>query len=160
MSVKYEWQDDSEALSIAMDVVSSQYAEKFEGIDLSRIRFVRVLDKKAGKACKVYSVGFPFNIDNPYLYYIEINDTKWQTMTTAQRTLLVFRGLYEIAPGGMDPESANYGKKRKRDIEDFNEVIAVAGGRYDWENTGAVGIHDILANATVAETDAEVPAEQ
>ena len=66
-------------------------------------------------------------------------------MTDVQRNILVFRGLYEIAPGGMDSESVNYGKKRKRDIEDFTEVINVAGGRYDWQETGATGIHDILS---------------
>ena len=142
MSVKCEWQEDSEALSIAMEV-KTKYDETFEGIDLGSIRFVRVLGKK-GKAIKVTSVGFPFNIDVPYLYYIEINDEKWKTMSEAQRNLLVFKGLYEIAPGGMDPESVDYGKKRKKDVDDFKDVIAAAGGRYDWEDTGAVGIHDIL----------------
>lgn len=143
MSVKREWQEDSEAMSIAMDVID-KYNETFEGIDLTKIRFIRNLDVKNGKACKVTSVGFPYNIDVPYLYYMEIDDIKWKAMTDVQRNILVFRGLYEIAPGGMDPESVNYGKKRKKDVEDFTEVIAVAGGRYDWQEAGATGIHDIL----------------
>lgn len=143
MSVKREWQEDSEAMSIAMDVID-KYNETFEGIDLTKIRFIRNLDVKNGKACKVTSVGFPYNIDVPYLYYMEIDDVKWKAMTDVQRNILVFRGLYEIAPGGMDSESVNYGKKRKKDVEDFTEVIAVAGGRYDWQEAGATGIHDIL----------------
>ena len=145
MSVKNEWQEDSVALSIAMDVIS-KYEETFEGIDLGSIRFLRVLGKKSGKAIKVTSAGWPFNIDVPYLYYIEINDEKWKTMSDAQRNLLVFKGLYEIAPGGMDPESVDYGKKRKKEVEDFKVVIAAAGGRFDWEEVGAQGIHDILTN--------------
>ena len=144
MNVKKEWQEDSEAMSIAMDVVE-KYGETFEEIDLTKIRFLRVMGRKNGKACKVTSAGWPFNIDVPYLDYMEIDDDKWKSMTDVQRNILVFRGLYEIAPGGMDPESVNYGKKRKRDIEDFTEVINVAGGRYDWQETGATGIHDILS---------------
>ena len=144
MSVKNEWQEDSEAMSIAMDVVE-KYNETFDGIDLTKIRFLRVLGKKNGKACKVTAAGWPLNIDVPYLYYMEIDDEKWKSMTDVQRNILVFRGLYEIAPGGMDSESVNYGKKRKRDIEDFTEVINVAGGRYGWQETGATGIHDILS---------------
>lgn len=144
MNVKKEWQEDSEAMSIAMDVVE-KYGETFEEIDLTKIRFLRVMGRKNGKACKVISAGWPFNIDVPYLYYMEIDDEKWKSMTDVQRNILVFRGLYEIAPGGMDSESVNYGKKRKRDIEDFTEVINVAGGRYDWQETGATGIHDILS---------------
>ena len=144
MNVKKEWQEDSEAMSIAMDVVE-KYGETFEEIDLTKIRFLRVMGRKNGKACKVTSAGWPFNIDVPYLYYMEIDDEKWKSMTDVQRNILVFRGLYEIAPGGMDSESVNYGKKRKRDIEDFTEVSNVAGGRYDWQETGATGIHDILS---------------
>ena len=144
MSVKNEWQEDSEAMSIVMHVVE-KYNETIEEIDLTNIRFLRVLRKKNGKACKVTAAGWPLNIDVPYLYYMEIDDEKWKSMTDVQRNILVFRGLYEIAPGGMDSESVNYGKKRKRDIEDFTEVINVAGGRYDWQETGATGIHDILS---------------
>ena len=115
MNVKKEWQEDSEAMSIAMDVVE-KYGETFEEIDLTKIRFLRVMGRKNGKACKVTSAGWPFNIDVPYLYYMEIDDEKWKSMTDVQRNILVFRGLYEIAPGGMDSESVNYGKKRKREI--------------------------------------------
>ena len=143
MSCKCEWMEDSEAMSIAMDVIS-KYNETFEGIDLTKIKFVRVLGRKNGRSCKVTSVGFPFNIDLPYMYYMEIDDEKWKAMTEEQRNILVFRGLFEIAPGGMDPESVNYGKKRKKDVEDFTEVINVAGGRYDWNVTGVTGLHDIL----------------
>lgn len=152
MNVKKEWQEDSEAMSIAMDVVE-KYGETFEEIDLTKIRFLRVMGRKNGKACKVTSAGWPFNIDVPYLYYMEIDDEKWKSMTDVQRNILVFRGLYEIAPGGMDSESVNYGKKRKRDIEDFTEVINVAGGRYDWQETGATGIHDILSEQDMENID-------
>lgn len=143
MSCKKEWQEDSEALSIAMDIVD-KYEEMFEGIDLTKVRFIRILAQKSAKACKVISVGFPVNIDTPYLYYLEIDDNHWQQMTEEQRNLTVFSGLYEIAPGGMDAESVNYGKKRKRDIEDYREVVNAAGGRYDWKDIGASSIHNIL----------------
>ena len=84
------------------------------------------------------------NIDVPYLYYMEFDDEKWKVMDDAKRNLTVFSGLYEIAPGGMDVQSSNYGKKRPVDIKDYAAVIAVAGGRYDWKEVGSTGIHDIL----------------
>lgn len=143
MGKKNEWQEDSEAMSIAMDIVD-KYEETFEGIDLTKIRFLRILGKKNGKDVKVTSVAFPFNIDIPYLYYMEFDDEKWKVMDDAQRNLTVFSGLYEVAPGGMDSESSNYGKKRPVDIKDYAAVIAAAGGRYDWKEVGTTGIHDIL----------------
>jgi hypothetical protein len=143
MSRKNEWQEDSEALSIAMDIVD-KYEETFEHIDLERIRFLRILNKKNGKEVKVTSVSFPFNIDTPYLYYMEFDDEKWKVMDDAQRNLTVFSALYEVAPGGMDSESSSYGKKRPIDIKDYAAVIAAAGGRYDWKEVGSTGIHDIL----------------
>jgi hypothetical protein len=143
MSKKKEWVEDSESLSIAMDILD-KYSETFDGIDLSKIRFVRILGNKKGKDVKVHSVGFPMNIDCPYLYYIEIDDNKWKMMDDAKRNLTVFSGLYEISPGGMDPESINYGKKRPMDIKDYSAVICAAGGRYDWKEEGSKGIHDIL----------------
>ena len=143
MSKKNEWQEDSEALSIAMDIIN-KYEDMFDSIDLTRIRFLRILGKKNGKEVKVTSTVFPFNIDTPYLYYMEFDDEKWKVMDDAQRNLTVFSALYEIAPGGMDSESSNYGKKRPLDIKDYAAVIAAAGGRYDWKEVGTTGIHDIL----------------
>lgn len=143
MSRKTEWHEDSEALSIALDIVN-KYEDTFAGIDLTKIRFIRLLGKKKGKDVKVTSVGFPMNIDVPFLYYMEFDDTKWQVMDDAKRNLTVFSGLYEIAPGGMDAESSNYGKKRPVDIKDYAAVIAAAGGRYDWKEVTSTGIHDIL----------------
>ena len=151
MSVKHEWSEDSEAMSIAMEILS-KFVEMFDGIDLSKIRFLRILEKKTGKACKVTSVGFPLNIDVAYLYYMEINDEKWKAMTDSQRNLTIFSGLYEIAPGGMDPESVNYGKKRKHEVEDFDTVIAAAGGRYDWNRVGAQSIPNILDKESPIDT--------
>jgi len=143
MGKKDEWQEDSEAMSIAMDIVD-KFEDTFEGIDLTKIRFLRILNKKKGKEVKVTSTSFPFNIDTPYLYYMEFDDEKWKVMDDAKRNLVVFSALYEIAPGGMDSESSSYGKKRPLDIKDYAAVIAAAGGRYDWKEVGSTGIHDIL----------------
>lgn len=154
MSKKKEWVEDSESQSIAMDILD-KYSETFEGIDLAKIRFVRIMGNKKGKDVKVHSVGFPMNIDCPYLYYIEIDDNKWKLMDDAKRNLTVFSGLYEIAPGGMDPESMNYGKKRPLDVKDYSAVICAAGGRYDWKEEGSRGIHDILLNDDKEENSTE-----
>ena len=147
MSVKLEWQEDSEAMTIATELIEkvSDTLDEFNGIDPSKIRFIRIMGRPNGKPQKVTSVGFPFNIDiTSYLYYIEIDDEQWKKMDEAHRVATVLEALMEIAPGGMDPQSANYGKKRKKDFNGYRIVIDLLDGRYDWNLPGSTGVRNIL----------------
>lgn len=145
MSKKMEWREDSEVMGIALQVVE-HYSEIFDGLDLGKLRFLRILDKKSPKEIEVKSVGFPFIIDNPYVYYLMVNNMRWKMLSTEQRQLAVFRALYTISPGGTDESSTGYGRKRKRDIEDYSVVLGAAGGRYDWNLVGASELPSILGD--------------
>ena len=143
-----EWREDSEVMGIALQVVE-HYSEIFDGLDLGKLRFMRILDKKSPKEIEVKSVGFPFWIDNPYVYYLLVNNMRWKVLSNEQRQLAVFKALYTIAPGGTDETSTGYGRKRKRDIEDYSVVLGAAGGRYDWNTIGASEIPSILSDDSV-----------
>lgn len=155
MSKKQEWDEDTEVASIAMEIVELARTQEFidkhgelfgTDLDVGKIQFIRVKNRQNGKLCKVTAVTFPFSIDiNHCLYYIEIDDVKWKKMTEAKRNFTVLRALFEIMPGGMDAESANYCKKRKKDIDDYSELINLTGGRYDWSNEDSNDIVDILS---------------
>lgn len=143
MSKKMEWKEDAEVSGIALDLVE-KYDEMFEGLDLSKLRFIRIMERKAVNIVDVLGVGFPFNIDNNYVYYIMTNNLKWNLLTEEQKNLAVMDALYTIAPGGTDVTSINYGQKRKKDINDYSIILGAAGGRYDWKEVGVSGLPNIL----------------
>lgn len=154
MSKKIEWKEDAEVVGIAMEVMS-KFEEMFSGLDIKKIRFIRILDKKADKINEVKAVGFPFNIDNSYVYYFMTNNLKWKLLNDQQKNLAVMNGLYTIAEGGTDESSVNYGTKRKKDIEDYSIVLAAAGGRYDWQTPGASDLPNILGEEKEQKGDSE-----
>ena len=145
---KLEWREDSEVMGIAVQLVE-KYPDMLGEIDLGKVRFVRILEKKAKKILAVKSCGFPFNIDNNYVYYIMINNNKWQMLNEKQKNLAVMGGLYTITPGGTDSGSVNYGKKRQKDVEDYSMVLCAAGGRYDWGQIGTDDIPNVLGDEEV-----------
>ena len=145
MSKKIEWKEDAEVLGIGLDILE-KFEDMFIGLDIKKIRFIRILDKKSEKIVDVKGVGFPFNIDNNYVYYFMTNNLKWKLLNDQQKKLAVMNGLYSIADGGTDSTSSNYGMKRKKDIEDFSIILSAAGGRYDWQTPGVTDLPDILEN--------------
>lgn len=144
MSKKIEWKQDLESSSIALRVMQ-RYDQIFSGIDLSKIRFIRILGKKSQKIVQLKSVGFPFNIDNKYVYYMMINNQKWKLLSEQQKNLAIMNGMYSIADGGTDQSSNGYGMKRKKDVQDFSVILSAAGGRYDWTMPGSQDIPNILS---------------
>ena len=143
MSKKMEWKEDAEVSGIALDLVE-KYEDMFDGLDLNKLRFIRIMGKKGLNTIDVLGVGFPFNIDNNYVYYIMTNNFKWKVLSDEQKNLSVMDALYTIAPGGTDETSINYGLKRKKDINDFSIILSAAGGRYDWKMIGASGLPNVL----------------
>jgi len=139
MAKNTDWNEDSESMDIAMKLLD-KYPQLFESIDLSKIKFVRNLTGHSDKLGEIKSCGFPYDIDSPYTYYIVIENSKWKEMTEAQHVLAIMHLLYSIAPGGTDESSNNYGKCRKHDVKDYNVVLAAAGGRYDWKESGVTDV--------------------
>lgn len=133
------WNEDSESLGIALKL-TKKYSDLFSGLDLTKVRFVRNLSTQTTKAGEIKACTFPYSIDCPYAYYIVISNRQWKQLSESQRVLSIMHLLYAIAPGGTDEQSNNYAKLRKHDVEDFNVILAAAGGRYDWMTPGVQGI--------------------
>ena len=122
-----------------------KFPEIFEDLDLSKIRFVRNLASQAQKVGEVKACNFPYDIDSPYAYYLIIANNKWKELSEAQQMLAVMHLLYAIAPQGTDESSNNYARLRRHAVQDFNVILAVAGGRYDWMTPGVSDIQNPLS---------------
>ena len=143
MAKNADWREDAEALGIAMKLVD-KFETIFEDLDLTKIKFVRNLASQSQKVGEVKACGFPYDIDSPYAYYLIIANNKWKELTEAQQTLSIMHLLYAIAPQGTDESSNNYAKLRRHDVQDFNVILAAAGGRYDWMTPGVTDIKNPL----------------
>ncbi len=146
MAKNVEWSEDNAALGLALRLVD-KYPEFFDGLDLTRIRFVRDMAGSGHKIGELKPCGFPYDIDSPYTYYIIINNLVWKELSPAQQSLAVMHFLYAIAPGGTDDASQSYAKTRKHDVKDYDVIIKAAGDRYDWAKPGAADLVDPLADA-------------
>ena len=143
MAKNKDWSEDAEALGIALKL-TEKYPTVFDGLDLTRVRFVRSLSATATKAGELRPCSFPFDIDSPYAYYVIINNSYWKSLSEAQQNLAVMHLIYGIAPGGTDEASASYARTRRHDVKDYNLVLAAAGGRYDWQEPGKTDIANPL----------------
>ena len=147
MSQNMNWSEDTEALGIALKL-AQKFTDLFAGLDLTKIRFVRNLSMYMKKVGEIRACNFPYNIDSPYAYYIVISNRQWKQLSEAQKILSVMHLLYAIAPNGTNEQSNNYAKLRKHDVEDFNVILAAAGGRYDWMTPGVQGILNPLKDSS------------
>ena len=127
MAKNADWREDAEALNIAPKL-TDKYKEIFEDLDLQKVRFVRNLASQAQKVGEVKACGFPYDIDSPFAYYVIIANNKWKELSESQQVLAIMHLLYAIAPQGTDETSNNYAKLRRHDVQDFNVVLAAAGG--------------------------------
>lgn len=127
MAKNADWREDAEALNIALKL-TDKYKEIFEDLDLQKVRFVRNLASQAQKVGEVKACGFPYDIDSPFAYYVIIANNKWKELSESQQVLAIMHLLYAIAPQGTDETSNNYAKLRRHDVQDFNVVLAAAGG--------------------------------
>lgn len=127
MAKNADWREDAEALNIALKL-TDKHKEIFEDLDLQKVRFVRNLASQAQKVGEVKACGFPYDIDSPFAYYVIIANNKWKELSESQQVLAIMHLLYAIAPQGTDETSNNYAKLRRHDVQDFNVVLAAAGG--------------------------------
>lgn len=155
MAKKVDWTEDSEALAIAQKLIE-KYDELFDGLDLTRIKFVRDLTSTGHKLGELKACNFPYDIDSPYAYYHIINNNRWKEMSEAQKVLAVMHLIYSVAPGGTDESSDNYAKCRKHDVKDYQVILAAAGGNFEWMEPG-VEVLNPLDDSSVQKTE-EVPA--
>lgn len=154
MAKNTDWHEDSESFGIALKL-TDKFKEMFDGLDLTKVKFIRNMDGGDRKVGEIKTCGFPYDTDSPYAYYIIINNGYWKSLSDAQQSLAIMHFIYAICPGGTDETSNNYAKLRRHDVKDYNVILAAAGGRYDWAELGAIDIQNPLdiAENTVSVND-------
>ena len=148
-----DYSTDLEAQSIAT-AIQEKFGEMFEGHDLSRVAFYRVR-KDSKVPTKVVKTGFPFDaVGGTYVYYVLVFENMWERYSDEQRKMAILEALLHIPHDGFDEESNNYAKLRKRDVSEYSETLAAAGGVYNWKEEG-VRVGDILEETPSTSIDAD-----
>lgn len=142
---KTECFTDEEVKKLAEEIVE-KYQELFSGIDLSKIHFIRIKNKKNRNIIELKNISFPYNLDINYAFYFLTYNKKWMMLNEEQKKIAVMNGLYGIQTGGTDINSSTYGCKRRKDIQEYSMVLNAVGGRYDWKQFGAINLPDILSD--------------
>ena len=138
-----DYATDVEAQNIAVQI-QERFPTMFEGHDLTRVAFYRVRGKNSKVPAKTIKTGFPFDaVGGTFIYYILIYDKIWELFSDEQKKIAVFEQLMGIPADGFDEESNNYAKLRRRDVNEYSEVLAASSGVYNWKEIGVI-VPDIL----------------
>ena len=155
MSKEQDYSTDMEAQNIATEL--QERFPMFESHDLSRVVFYRMKAKNSKVPTKITTTKFPFDaIGGTYIYFVEVYNKIWETLSDEQRKIAIFEVLVAMHPDGFDEESNNYAKLRKRDVDEYSEVLCAAQGVYNWKQQG-VDVVDIYN--LIKEKDAETSEE-
>jgi len=153
MSKEQDYSTDMEAQNIATEL--QERFPMFENHDLSRVVFYRMKEKKSRVPTKITTTKFPFDaIGGTYIYFVEVYAKVWDFMSDEQRKIAIFEVLVAMHPDGFDEESNNYAKLRKRDVDEYSEVLCAAQGVYNWKEQG-MKVTDIYELARDKEEEKE-----
>jgi hypothetical protein len=131
------WELDTEAKMIAEKLIE-KYPQLFRHIDVEKICFVRILNKKSTIPTKVEGVKFPASIYCNNVYFVNVYNDCWATLETAHRNLAIAQALYSIHVNGFEESSNKYGKLVKPDVVTFLEISCMAGNIPNWLNNASV----------------------
>jgi len=92
---KTECFTDEEVKKLAEEIVE-KYQELFSGIDLSKIHFIRIKNKKNRNIIELKNISFPYNLDINYAFYFLTYNKKWMMLNEEQKKIAVMNGLYGI----------------------------------------------------------------
>jgi len=137
-----DFTNDIEAQDIAEKL--QKKFEMFEEHDLTKISFLRVMNKENKDAVKTISFGFPADAFLPFVYVMMVYDKRWQQISDEQRIAAIFQQMVSIEKGGFDIESNNYAKIRRRDVSEYSEVLCAVGMNYNWQEIGIQNVPNIL----------------
>jgi hypothetical protein len=97
---KSEYEVVNEFSNFAHQIVD-KYPEVFYGINVDKIRCVKIVNKnrsdKAKSLWKLQGVKMPMLLDCPYSYYVTIYSMDWDIFTEKQKYLLVAQILFGVS---------------------------------------------------------------
>ena len=117
-----DWVTSIEAQDIATKL-QVKLPTFFATFDLSKIAFL-TLKKKGNVSVQVVPTKFPYDIQGNYVYFVQIYDNIWNSHTKEQKTIDIFKALNSIEPQGFDQDSNKYACLRRRDVNEYSEVLA------------------------------------
>jgi len=120
-----------------MERLVEAFPRVFSGFNVDDIGFVFTKKKEYRRALRLHTVGYPRGVFCHKVYIVEAFQKVWDTLSPKQRNLAVFHIMCAIPDGGFDPQSSNYGKKKRPDYELYRAEFAVSGGIPDWQENEA-----------------------
>lgn len=122
------YEDDVLSKSIAEKILE-KYKDKFQTLDLTRIKFVRLVSDKATKFASVTSVRFPASLYTKDKYVVTTYAARFDALDENKQNLVIYHELLHISP-------RFNGALCKHDTEDFASIIKEFGPH--WTNEGEI----------------------
>jgi hypothetical protein len=135
MSKFVDWTAEIEAQGIAQKL-QEKFPTIFGTHDLTKISWMK-MKKKSADCCKIIKTGFPFDAFANYVYYVLVYEGIWSTLSLEQKVATVFEQLIAMEPDGFDGESNNYAKLRKKDVNEYSELLCAVQLNINWKKAGA-----------------------
>lgn len=98
-----DWREDSEAMTIAVDLAKTSAA--LARLDLRKVCFIRT-NTDGERVCNVHRNKFPYNINSDIAFFVQVCDGKWGALSKDERTECVKDALLLIAADGMATDIA------------------------------------------------------
>ena len=123
-----------------MQAFLERYADTqiFDGFEIEMLHFIRTLGKKSKYPIKLHKVAYPFDVYVGKPYIVNTYNELWQEMEEKQKHIAVFHIMCSFPVNAFYPESENYGKVAKPDIEMHTLEYAACGGPTDWWDSNIV----------------------
>ena len=153
MAKNAEYRTDNEAMEIAVKLAAKYDA--FQTIDIGKICFLRMEKDKSKDVFKLTPTKFPFDISSPHIYYVQIYNKQWNLLNENQKLAAIFEVLVSIPEAGTDYNGNNYAKLRRKDVDQYSEVLAAVAGNYEWHKTGAI-IPNLLDDTVAASVNVKL----
>ena len=104
------------------------YKENLGHIEPEKIMFLSFSKPKSQALAYVGPVPKRFSLYlSDMVYFVEVWEENWLIANEAKKYYILFHELLHIPVGGFLPESKEYRKTVKHDIQDFHQLLAAYG---------------------------------
>lgn len=132
-----DYYSDGEVKDI-MERFVKRFPGMFESFDTDKMFFITTKKKKSRKPLKLRTLSYPSEVFAGRPYIVEAFEVAWKSLDQKKKNLAVFHVMCSIPDGGLSPDSKNYGKRLKPEIEMYLREFAASGGIPNWmENPDA-----------------------
>jgi hypothetical protein len=105
-----------------------KFPDVFKGVRTELIKFIGTRGKKTKLPVKPHPVKYPMSVYIDATYVYEVNLNLWHKLSRHKKNLAIFRTMCMIPSEGFVPESDDYAKILKPQIQMFINEMALYGG--------------------------------